>query len=135
MAVLGAHSSRSLLVDELLEVPLNLRARGGDADIFGATISLNDFYPGKGVGGSGAVGIDLDPGSSFPLDSELSGDDLKGNYLGRTCDDSDSEGFRDTDEPDRRQKTDSPNMIVTDSHPYGQPFANVLNPPSPAICK
>ena len=50
----------------------------------------------------------------------------RGNHWGRTC--NDSGGFRDANEPDASGRTDSPTLPITDSHPYGIPAANLVDP-------
>jgi hypothetical protein len=94
------------------------------AAFFGAQISRNDFV------GSDVSIFHFDI-TRYNLPSEVS--DLgRGNYWGRSCDDSD--GFRDFDEPDAQGRADSPSLLVTDSHPYGQPVAGLSDAELPATC-
>jgi hypothetical protein len=85
---------------------------GINASFFGANVSLNDFIAQFPIGVSG--------GYNFTTELSVDG---KGNYWGRTC--ADSDGFRDADEGPGR--TDSPLLLITDSHPYNQSVANEFN--------
>jgi hypothetical protein len=51
----------------------------------------------------------------------------RGNYWGRTCDD--SGGFREFGEPN----PDSPSSLVVDSHPYGVPVAGTPDASLPTM--
>ena len=126
---------------------------------FGLKLSLNDFA------GNSKNAIDDNranprflPGPLFPLAAELSFEG-RGNYWGRTCEDSD--GFYDFDELNKCThdsrvdctvggdavcnllvpgstcilETDSPTSSITDSHPYGQPVAGTPDGLLPAPCK
>ena len=90
------------------------------AAFFGAHVSLNDITGST----TRAIRADLPDGTSFPFKAELS-DMSRGNHWGRSC--ADSDGFRDFNEPDANGKKDSPSSLVTDSHPYGFPVANVFD--------
>jgi len=96
---LGASSSADLLVP---------------AEFFGAKIYLNDFTDIR----RDAISIATD----YTFDTELSFQG-QGNFWDRSC--ADSDGFLDVDEPDRSNKTDSPESFITDSHPYGQSVAGL----------
>ena len=96
------------------------------ARFFGARITRNDF-----VGELVSV-FHVVFSSPYDLDTELSALG-HGNYWGRTC--ADSDGFRDFDEPDPNGRTDAPSMLVTDSHPYGEPVAQLPESSLPPTCK
>jgi hypothetical protein len=92
---------------------------------FGATISLNDI-----TGSSRrAVGNSTTP--LYDLASELSDPEtLRGNYWGRTCDD--SNGFRPYN-PEDPNYGDSLRTDILDSHAFGEPVAGRHH--LPATCQ
>jgi hypothetical protein len=86
-------------------------ARSDHARSYGPRVSVNDIASNS----SRAIGVQR---YTFPTELSVLG---RGNYWRRTC--SDSDGFRNSTEPDVQGGTDSPVSFITDSQSFGQAVA------------